>query len=484
MSGITIKESLEENKESLSLAVASYRAMDKEIKNTQERIDKICGYIGGFRKGGIKNFYSVLAYSALSICTEMTFLETKSIIVEGDTEKIVYDRENFKDRFGEDPIPFVLGTKGSQGYSGGIDRKLFDSDNSTTFKKNYETEAVLTFSDFYLPDLTKAENYKRNKIYPYITRLNSVITSINTPMGEQSPTYSFTSSHKNLIQNIYNEFYSTIVFTILDEVYFDLRNLRESTATSLGEGTTPEDWGIPQLTEVINYFSSLSSEDSWKPIKTAVDAVCNYPEFTGRTSPDPELTKLLNNLSTQFNTYFQKSVNLKNIIETPMQKINNISEATGLRSYWIYWIFKLLERPTSERMSYNGASMAKSTLRSQIESTLKTINLVEKGYKVLSTPELSCVYRDPDKPNNVILVFIAIPCFDSLRLSVDLPDGSGYSVNYSEEYIKDNSEIEYDIPDPSGFPTGTRFSIRLSLTEEVGGWYLRSEVSNSVYLEE
>ena len=126
--------------------------------------------------------------------------------------------------------------------------------------------------------------------------------------------------------------------------------------------------------------------------------------------------------------------------------------------------------------------MAKTTLRSQIESTLKTINLVEKGNEVLSTPELSCVYRDPDKPNNVILVFIAIPCFDSLKLSVDLPDGSGYSVNYSEEYIKDNSEIEYDIP--SGFPDGTEFSIRLSLTEETEGWYLRSKESNSVYLED
>ena len=422
---MTFSDSLKETREQYSLALASLDAMEEELAQANTDIDFVCEEVMGCGDSypGVLGFYMSLFNPLPYYFPGSTILNGKTSLAIGDVETTLLDAI-------------------------GRDSGLFSDDNDFSINKN----------NAYF----KSHNLKISSSYVYTaqqtiftSQKNAITANTGTP---EEPSYDFTASDKSSINSVFTTMksYATKAGSFKTVIDSLVSKTQSQLSTALG---SISGISFPSLSSVSSALTTIQSGSWLTSMTSANTTIQNTATYSDETTPNSGLVSALNTFNSAFSTFKSACDTLKSAINSAFQ-ISSNENVTGFRKHWVYWLMKLIDRPTSYRMTKLGAETALSSLNNQAASAEYIIKLVATDSLYLSTPELYSVYHDPDL-GQYVAVFSALPCYKQLELQIDSSTKS-----FEAGAVIDNSEVRFT----GSISSGSTFKIRLKRDSYYSDW--------------
>ena len=403
---IDIDKTVEEAKETLGLSYVAYDSMVKTRDDAQAEINDIIELMGEPSKvqPGILSFFEAL-YLISHKMTGGSFLG-KSFSTAQDTKTLLIDNMKTSKVLYPDSL--------NEGVDDVGNRMNFDVNNS------YLTDFGMSFT------ISSSLNN---------ASISSTITSIKTPVtsDDGTKTYSYTSSEKQSITNVYNQFKDLLsdAYDKNGELY---TTLCEDSVEYLDENFDINvGFSLNLISELLSLASNLAI------LKNTFNVINSTATYSGRSSYDTNLVNYCN--------LFQSNLgNIKNNINFILNQIESIVYYdTDINSVWKLYFAKLNIRPSGLVMTLEGANTAISSLENQIEQNLFLASVCSSSENVvLPTPKIEAIYKKEDEngEEKYFLSFSAIPCYTSIVLRSLSPFDIFPIKTWSLDEIINFSEVE------------------------------------------
>ena len=428
---MTFEDTLKDTREQHSLALASWDSMVAEKNQASADIDFICNSVMG--TDGILEFYVTLFKLVWYSCTDSTFM---GISVSGADKASnafpsTFNTSNFRSLLVD-----TIG-KSTSLFSGG------DND----FNINLNSPILLSMF---------TGNYRSSITSLSLTGVRTNITTNYASSGATEKDYRYTTTDKNNITNVYN----AVAPIGRDVGSANISSLQNDTVNHLISvlGGSASTYNVPSLSTVITHLNTC--KNNWTTFLNAYNSIKNISTYTGASSYNTTLYAGLNSMISALSALQTGTKSLLSAVNSVFQKAGSSSAVTGFRKQWVYWLLKLINRPSSYRMTYVGASQAESSLKKQADDAAYTISLIATDNLYLSTPDLYSVYFDLDL-NQYVAVFSALPCFKQVELQI----GSS-TKSFNADSVIDNSEVRFT----ASVTANTTFKIRLKRDSYYSDW--------------
>lgn len=376
---IVIDKTVEGAKETLGLSFAAYDSMVQTRDNAQAEINDIIEVMGNLKTsapGVISYFESI--YLTIHKMSGSSFLGM-SFSEPQDTNKLIIDNMRTSKVLYPDSL--------NPGVDDVTSRMNFDINNS------YLNNFGMTFK--ILKSLSTAS-------------ISDVISSIKTPITSDdggSSTYSFTTSEKESIENVYNQFKDLLSDSIDEEgnFYTVICNETEKFLAELNLETPSVAVFMSFVNSLLGYISNLRNQ---------YNVIASISPYSGRSSYDSTLVSYCNLFESQLGII---TAGINSVLDEAEKLCQGNSD---IRDLWRFYFTRLNIRPSGAIMTLDGAITAISSLENQIEQNLFQASFFTEENCVLPTPKIEAIYKREDEngEEKYFLSFSAIPCYTSIVL--------------------------------------------------------------------
>ena len=360
----------------------------------------------------------------------------------------------------------------------GVQESLFPNDSSvngvyqeTDFNANLESSFLLKH------DLNLEGTSTLDLSYTTINGIKDAVKDGYTPDESTITYYSWSDDQKQSVQAALNN-----VLSLFDFDTTILQNLSSNTSSHLNQVLGNFNWEVPSLDNLLTEVNSFKASSVKGQIQTAYTTISNIEPYQLSTSYNGTLVGTLESALEYIDTLRTQSESISREISDCFEIAQSSGGVSGFRKIWVYWVLKIIDRPNSYRMDYNGAVQAISSLTEQKASARYAVSLVTPQlstgeFEYLPTPVLNCMYldsdaeTDPTKQNLYHFIFTTLPCFQSLDFRI-----GSTTVSVPLESVISNSEFSYVIDDT--VDSSTEISLRLRRTD--GSTTEVSEFSNAI----